>query len=480
MGHWKWDGRRAVLPPVGCLAALLAAGLSSGCVHYQARPLSPDAALDALSARGVDSPELRSLLLENKAVERWPPERWDLASLTWVALFYSPELDVARARWGVARAGVVTAGARPDSSATAALGYNSSSPAGVSPWIPELLLGIPLETAGKRGLRAAEASDLSEAARLDVLSTAWQVRSRVRSALLELFLAGRAASLLASESDLRAESLRLLEVRFAAGEASPNEVTQARIALGQARIAAADASRRDEQGRIALAGVLGLPSRALEDLPLSLAAFDDARVELPAAEVERRALTTRSDVLASLSEYEASQKALQVQIARQYPDITLGPGYQLDQTDNKWTLALGLNLPFNRNKGPIAEAEARRSEAAARFLALQARVLGQVEQAMVASRNAIETAKAADDLRQAIERRMAAAEAARRLGEISPLELLGVRLELAASDLTRLDALGRAQSALGELEDAMQTSLPIGDWVAETLQRPRKEASGHD
>ena len=36
---------------------------------------------------------------------------------------------------------------------------------------------------------------------------------------------------------------------------------------------------------------------------------------------------------------------------------------------------------LSRNKGPIAEAEARRTEAAARFLALQAKTIGEIESA---------------------------------------------------------------------------------------------------
>ena len=58
-----------------------------------------------------------------------------------------------------------------------------------------------------------------------------------------------------------------------------------------------------------------------------------------------------------LAEYQASQSALQLEIARQYPDVQLGPGYEFDQGDNKWMLGLGVTLPvFNQNQGAIAAA----------------------------------------------------------------------------------------------------------------------------
>ena len=59
----------------------------------------------------------------------------------------------------------------------------------------------------------------------------------------------------------------------------------------------------------------------------------------------------------ALADYAASQSALQLEIAKQYPDLHLGPGYELDQTDNKWSLGISLDLPIlNHNQGPVAEA----------------------------------------------------------------------------------------------------------------------------
>ena len=454
---------------------VLAALLSTGCVRYHPQPISAGRSLDDFEARGLDSLELKEFFQARQAAETWPLDSWDLRSLTLAAFYYHPDLDVARAQWGVAKAGIKTAGERPNPSLGGLLGYNSTTLVSeVTPWIPEIVLDIPIETAGKRGIRVRETRHLSEAARLNILSVAWGVRSRLRTALLELYAARESEYLLAKQHDLQSENVRLLELQLAAGEVSAYDVTQAHISLASSRLAALEAARESAEARVRLADAIGIQEKALEGAKIAYDAFEYVRADIPPAEVRRRALVNRSDILAALSEYEASQSALQLEIRKQFPDIHLGPGYQLDQTDSKWTLGLTLELPiFNRNKGPIAEAEARRAETAARFLALQAQVIGEIDSAEAACRAAVEKSMTADELLENLKKQESAAEARYGLGEISKPELLGVQLELASSALLRLDALISAQRAIGRLEKAMQSPLDIADWV---LQEPQRQS----
>lgn len=92
----------------------------------------------------------------------------------------------------------------------------------------------------------------------------------------------------------------------------------------------------------------------------------DAR-SLSTKTIRQHALTNRTDILRALADYAASQSALQLEVARQYPDVRLGPGYTFEVGEHRWSLiGAALTLPiFNQNQGPIAEAEARRREAAA-------------------------------------------------------------------------------------------------------------------
>src|SRR6202023_2450766 len=101
----------------------------------------------------------------------------DLRALTLLAFYYHPALDEARAAGDVARGAVLTAGARPNPTAQPTIGYDTTTP---PPWMPGFGLLIPIETAGKRGYRIAEARRRAESAQFQIVATAWQGRVGVR------------------------------------------------------------------------------------------------------------------------------------------------------------------------------------------------------------------------------------------------------------------------------------------------------------
>jgi cobalt-zinc-cadmium efflux system outer membrane protein len=455
------------------LVALALSCCLAGCARYHARPISPSRTLEDFRARRLDAPDLDTFLVSRGEVSAWPPREWGLHDLTLAAFYYSPALDVARAQWAVAQGGVVTAGGRPNPAVSGGTGYNATTPRSeVTPWIPEATLDLPIEVAGKRGIRIAAARQRSDAARLNLVSAAWQVRSRVRQAFIGLYVARQTDSLLALQREIRTESLTILDSQRAAGEASPTEVTQGLVALAESRVAALDAEQAAVKARSNLADAVGVPPSALDSVSFDFGELGRVEVGVPDREARLQALLHRSDILAALAEYEASQRDLQLEVRKQYPDISLGPGYQLDQTDIKWTLLVSFSLPLlNRNQGPIAEATAKREEAAASFVALQSKVLGQVEGAVASARAAVTQVQAADTLLDALARQESTAQAAFDVGEISRLDLLGLRAEAVATALARLDALSRAQTAVGALEDAMQTPLDMEKW---TLDAPRR------
>lgn len=450
-----------------CLGLLLAS-----CARYHPAPIEPTRSLEDFEARSLDAPDFVAFL-ESHGASVDPRAGLDLHGLTLAAFFYSPTLDIARAQWGVAQGAVMTAGGVPNPGVAGSVGYNATTDrAQVTPWIPDATLDLPLDILGKRGIRVAEARQRSEAARLALLTAAWEVRSRVRKAYLDFYLAQESDSLLARQAEIQEGMVGILEQWRQVGEASPMDVTRARVELANARVAAAEAATRHAAARGELAQALGVPPAALDDVAFRFDELARTTLEVPAREVRRRALVNRSDILGALAEYEATQRALQLEVRNQYPDLSLGLGYQLDQTDTKWTLGLGLVLPiFNRNQGPIAEAAARREESAARFVALQSRVLGEVERAVVAARGAVAQIAAADTLLEARSGQVRAAQDAYRVGEISRLELLGLEAETVATALARLDGLGRAQAALGSLEDAMQAPLDLAPWVMDAPDR---------
>lgn len=438
-----------------------------GCVHYQPHPLDPANQAGEFESRQLGDVGLRAVLEKHSSqlLTNWPPAHWNLEQLTLAAFYYHPSLDVARARWTVATAGKKTAAERPNPTLTVAPAYNTTTTI-PSPWIVTPSLDIPIETAGKRGYRIAQAQQLSEVARLNIASVAWQVRSALRRSLVNLDAARAMAALLREQQRIQTENLRLLELQHQAGAISAFELTQARVAADSTRLALHDAERQSAEARVQLAQAIGIPSAALEGVEFSFDSLHAMPAEVAPAAARRQALLNRADILGALAEYAASQSALQLEIAKQYPDIHLSPGYEYDQGDNKWSLGLSVTLPvLNRNQGAIAEAQARRTEAAARFNALQAAVLGAIDLAVAGYGAALQKQADAEAMLGNLQRQEQSARALLGAGEISKRELTGLQLQFSAAALARLDALTQARQATGQLEDALQSPLGLPDSV---------------
>ena len=332
--------------------------LVGGCVRFQPQPLSPDQTMAEFNARSLTNARLEAFL-ETNHVSSSPAERsWDLNALTLVAYYYHPDLPVTRAQLAGTEAAQRTAGERPNPSVTVTPGFDPSIPGNPSPWVVPLTFDVPIETAGKRGRRIAQARHLSEAARWNLVGTAWQIRSRVRSSLVNLYAAGQTRFLLAEQEAAQSNVVRLLEGQLAAGGVAAVEVTQRRIAMNTTRLARQEAFRQYQQTRTQLASALGLPPHALDGAQFSFRGLDGFPGEVSASEVRRQALSNRADVRASLAAYAASQSALQLEIAKQYPDVRLGPGFIWNAGsagDSEWQLGLTVTLPIlNQNQAPLA------------------------------------------------------------------------------------------------------------------------------
>lgn len=447
--------------PYFLLAGLL---LLAGCAtqRYHERPLAPAAMAATYSARSLSSPELLRYLTAHlrQPTVTWPPKTWDLDQLTLAAFYYSPDLDVARAKWGTARAGIVTARQRPNPTLQLPFQY-TTNPGNASPWTFGLGLDIPIETAGKRGYRIAQAQQLSDAARFNIGHVAWQVRSRVRTQLLNLYAASRRAALLRRQITAQSQIVAMLAKRLSVGAASAPEANQQRINLLQSRTSLAQAQQQIQDARGRLAAAIGVPVPALDDTRFNFQDFERTVPPMPTSLAQRDAILNRADLLAALSQYAASQAALRLQIANQYPDIHLGPGYTWDQGANRIEFgASGISLPiFNQNQGPIAEARARRLEAEAKVKAIQAQAINETGRALANYRAALASLKQANATVTAQRRQLSALQTSFRAGATDRLTLTQAQQAVDTSRLSQLDAQVAVQQAVGLLEDAMQRPL---------------------
>jgi len=463
------------------MAALLGALSAGGCAvrHYRAAPIAPEATAARLETADLADPGLRAHMERNlgQSVSPWPPASWTLRTLTLAALYYQPAMAASRARAAEAEAAERTAGARPNPTLHMAPGVPS-------PYLFNLDFAVPLETAGKRGHRISSARALSLAAQLELGESAWKLRSQLRQALLNRLLAARVLEALHGEEELRRAQVRLLEQRLEVGEISRPPVDTARIELARTHLATVAAEGRVAEATAALAAAIAIPASALRQVELAWPELEtppDA-ASLPATSIQREAVVNRLDVRRALAVYAAREAQLQLEIAKQYPDVQIGPGYTYEEGHNFFTVGVSATLPLlNRNEGPIAEAEARRKQAGAEVLQTQARVLAESETALARYTGALqELAEADRSLAVLQDERLRTTRRAVEVGEEDQLALNAAELEKAVLDRNRLDALGRAQRALGELEDALQRPLdgvaapfPLSSQPETTTKEPR-------
>ncbi|MDE2201604.1 MAG: TolC family protein [Burkholderiaceae bacterium] len=451
--------RRLLIPLVGLLLSACALD------RYDPRPLSTESVANAYTARSLNAPELREYIRQHypSAAEAWPPSRWDPQSLTLAAFYFNPDLEAARAKFATAEAATTTAAQRPNPTLQLPLQRTLNPKDGDSPWTLGIALDIPIETGGKRDHRIREATHLSSAARFQVANAAWGVRSQLRTQLLNLWFAGERTQLLGQQLELDKRTVDMLERRLLVGDASPWEVNQQRLAVMQAQTDLLSAQRDAAAARVQVATVLGLRAGALDNVELDLTEFARPFPALPADTLRSQALLNRADVQAGLAQYEASQSALQLEVAKQYPDIHLGPGYTFDQGARKLGFDFGgLVLPiFNRNEGPIAEARARRLEAQAHLQQLQSQAFGETDGAIAAYRVTGDIVKQGEAQLAAQSRQLVATQRAFDIGQSDRLTLtLAQKAELAAK-LALKDATFQMQQAVGHLEDAMQRPLAV-------------------
>lgn len=460
--------------PVLCAVLLL-----SGCAPYKyhAAPVSPAAIAAKLESRRLDDPDLRSWM--ESAVQYhpsvWPQRSWDLRTLTFAAWYFNPDLDVARQQLSEAQAAIQTAAMKPNPSVGAESGYETAPEA---PFLVTMHLDFPIETAGKRRYRVAAAKHLSLASQLQLDNTAWIVRGRLRTAWVGYCLAIRQRDLLRHQVLLQNQYTNLLDQQMRAGEIPLPEVTTAKLDLMRLRQALSAAEGGIATAQAEIAAAIGIPAAALSGIEISTLGFDSPPTpkSLPLAAARDLAIRNRLDVRSALEEYQAAQARLQLEVARQYPDIDLGPGYGYEEGYHLITLGLSAVLPVrNRNQGPIAEAEAQRKLAGARLLSTQSAVISQTDKAEAQCRAAWATLVQARKVVADAEEATQSAQKAFAAGESGRIALLSAQMQRVAAKRDSLTALQQAQLALGSLENTLQRPIEAGDSSSLPQQAPRQK-----
>ncbi|MCA9298720.1 MAG: TolC family protein, partial [Phycisphaerales bacterium] len=79
---------------------------------------------------------------------------------------------------------------------------------------------------------------------------------------------------------------------------------------------------------------------------------------------EARLIRCNTEIAVERASYEVAEQSLRLEVRRQYPDLSIGAGYGRESGEDRLLLGLSIPVPlWNRNQGPIAEAEAARERA---------------------------------------------------------------------------------------------------------------------
>jgi outer membrane protein TolC len=421
--------------------AWIAAGLSAAlaaCVHYAPAPPHPERFPAALDARRLESPAGRAA--------------WSGADLLAEALARNPQVVEARGKYAVALAAARTAKLTPPLTLTLTAEYANEKPR----WGYGAAADVPLDTGVRRAARMSTADLQALQAWYDVGEAIWSVRTALTKARADLITADMETAMAAEAVKLRRERLQRLEARVASGEddRALALTAQTELALSERRVA--EALGRGALAVVDLAKALGVGPAAVRDVSLAPMA---APPELDGLTAWRRdAALQRTDVLRAIVDYDLAETALRLEIAKQYPEVRISPGYTYDHGVTKLPFGLSLALPtYDLNRRAIDQAELARAASGRSLELVQAKALSAVDTAAGAL-NAARASLARIESRERPAAGQAAANTARALeaGAADRVDDLGARVAVIDAELNLLDAQRTLRTATADLEDALR------------------------
>jgi outer membrane protein TolC len=281
---------------------------------------------------------------------------------------------------------------------------------------------------GKLALRGENALAEASAAGHDVESMHLQLAESTRSAFSDYYLAERALEVNADSLRLLREFERVARSRVASGQATEQDLLQARVEVGREEV------RRlplDEARRIVVARLNTLlhlpPDHPLPPPPKELPRAEELR---DVAALRSAALARRPDLRALADHLAAEQAALALAEKEFYPDLEPFVMYDRFMGNNAMNddlatmLGLRLNLPVckARRHAAVTEAQARIAQRQAELARQTDQVNLEVQEAYERVRTAVQTVRLYHDtLLPAAELNRKAAVSAYETGKIAAL-----------------------------------------------------------
>jgi len=429
--------------------------LVPGCEKYRAKPLATHQIL-------VDVERTRRLLatiesdpssVTSSDSQKTPKPDFTFARAADLMRTHSPSLKEAKAEYETVRASATIKTPFPNPSVEAGpqfgFGPDLSS---ASPYTPFGSLGFTIPT-GKRLKRQDELNRAhADLARMESAIKYRELYLELRRQFSRLALAHSRISAKRKIADSARESTTLTKRLIEVGTATALDVGL--IELEQARLQMDMYSAETTLADVAadLSKLIGVHTDHFVPMPESALAWLPDSV--PSLKQLQQMLTQNHPGLARLrARYEVSERELRLEVAKQYPDFTIGPHFsrEVGERKNVLGLTLGIELPiFDRNQQAVATAKKRRDEIQVKYEAEANRALAGLDRAW----RGYELASGKLKLLKTSVLPKASAN----------IELARKSIEAGATDSLRFLETERSQRAV--LLDALETELAVREsWV---------------
>lgn len=342
----------------------LIVGLLSSCSFYQPKPLATQFSLpDQIPHLVIDGQNHFPTLTAHPFD---PTNGLDMDGVALVAVLNNPDLKIARADAGVARAQAFAAGLLPDPQlALAGDLSNSGGPGSVKAYSAGLSYDF-LALATYHANSLAEQAELKKID-LNLLWQEWQVVAQARLLYVRLTCAQQLRSLLESNRDLFAQRVSNNTVAVNKNMIGNDAALPDMTALQDVQRQLNDLERQTNQNRHDLNFLLGLGPDAQVVLRAgtALPELDDAAIVEEIDHLPQR----RPDLLALQSGFDAQDQRYRAALIAQFPSLNIGFTKARDNT-GVYSNGLGvtLSLPLlNRNRGNVAIEQSTRDKLAKEY-----------------------------------------------------------------------------------------------------------------
>lgn len=428
----------------------------SGCARYEAAASARQIALAPHLRMAIDTEAVaaeRARLTRQTRSGEEPADRLDLVI---AGALGNAEVRAARARLQAAVEARVASGQAPSPSLSL-LGERAQHAAESSPWLFGFTFDLPLETRQRRATRIDAADYAVLQARCDLADALWKMRSALRNELTILLANRHRVDALEEIGRLQALRLEVLMRQADAGEIARTAIDQLRLDRGATGRQLRAARQLGMLARYRIATELGVTESALaldEELwPDFFAAAGGEAWSGGAAD-----LAVHPDLQRAIGAYELADSEYRLELARQYPGVSVAPGYTWERGLVKLPVGLNLSLPpFDLNRGAIAAALARRKAAA---LVLEAS-FARVESARVEALSTLAQARGNIVILREKELPAAAAQVARAdrefsAGAVDRAAWSAARIAAVSTRLAEIDAIEQLRAAQSALEDVLR------------------------